>query len=387
MKLFYLMSMKKIAQLLILLFSNIIFSQYDAVDKTMDEIPRQNENTTENIANYISQNFTSQDDKIRAAFYWTASNIRYDVEAVNQTKTYTKEEKINSTLKTKKGVCMHYSEVFNDIVTKMGMKSYVVNGYTKQFGEIARLSHAWNACMIDGKWYLLDVTWGSGYVKDDVYYKKLNNIYYKSSSTAFLKTHMPYDYMWQLNENPISNDDFYNDETKSNVIANSYDFNAAIEAFMALTEPQKIQQKMQRMEKTGLKNNFIKEEYSLLKKNFEGYKNNTSIPKLEFIVSEYNAANKLLNDFIMYRNSRFTPMLPDDKIKEKAQIAYDKWSFCQQELAKIVDVSKENLTNFNSLKKAVAFAQKRFDIQLSFANDYLLKNPAERASAFALKRR
>ena len=179
MKLFYLMDMKKSAQLFILLFSNFLFSQYDAIDKTMDAIPSQNENTTESIANYISRNFITQDDKIRAAFYWTASNISYDSKAINLIKTYTKEEKINSALKTRKGVCMHYSEVFNDIVTKMGMKSYVIDGYTKQSGEIARLSHAWTACMIDEKWYLVDVTWGSGYIKDNVYYEKLNNIYYK----------------------------------------------------------------------------------------------------------------------------------------------------------------------------------------------------------------
>ncbi|WP_162127048.1 hypothetical protein [Flavobacterium phycosphaerae] len=119
----------------------------------------------------------------------------------------------------------------------------------------------------------------------------------------------------------------------------------------------------------------------------EGYKNNSSIPKLQLIVSEFNLANKLLNDFILYRNSRFTPMLSDQKIKEKVQTPYDKWLFCQQELAKIVDVSKENLLNFNSLKKAVAFAQKRFDAQLNFVNDYLSKSPAERAKAFMVKRK
>lgn len=387
MEIFYLSSMKKPVQIFILLFSNFLFSQYDAIDRKMDEIPKQNENATEKIASYISQNFTSEEDKIRAAFYWTSSNISYDVENMYNPKTQTTAEKISSTLRTKKGVCMHYSEVFNDIVNKMGMKSYVVDGYTKQFGKIARLSHAWNACMIDGKWYLLDVTWSAGYVNDDVFYKKKNNIYFKSSRTDFLKTHMPFDYMWQLNEKPITNDEFYNDITESGSISNSYDFNSDIKAFEKLSESEKILKKLERIEKAGLKNTFIKAEYNMLKNNLEGFKNNNSIPKLELIVSEFNEANKLLNDFIHYRNSRFTPMLPDDKIKEKAQIAYDKWSFCQQGLASIADVSKENLMNFNSLKKAVASAQKRFDAQLSFVTEYLSKSPAERASAFILKRR
>lgn len=387
MELFYLMSMKKTLQLFILLFSNMLFSQYEMIDKKMDDIPKQYQAATATIANYISQNFTSEEDKIRAAFYWTATNISYDVVNMYQPKIQTTDEKISSALKTRKGVCMHYAEVFNAIVNQMGMKSYVIDGYTKQFGKMARLSHSWNACKVNGKWCLFDPTWGGGYVNDEVFYKKLNNNYFKPSTADFLKTHMPYDYMWQMNEKPITNEDFYNDITVSDLIATSYDFNAAIAQFEALSEPEKLLKQIERIEQTGLKNNFIKEKYNVLKKNLEGYKNNNSIPKLEQIVSEFNLANKLLNDFILYRNNRFMPMLSDDKIKEKVQIPYDKWLFCQQELAKIVDVSKENLPNFNSLKKAVAFAQKRFDLQLNFVNDYLSKSPSERATAFVIKRK
>ena len=385
MELIYFTSMKKALQLFILLLSNVIFSQYETIDKKMDEIQKGDENATAKVANYINQNFTSENDKIRAAFYWTASRISYDVDNMYEPKKQTIAEKIESALKTRKGVCMHYSEVFADIANKLGIKTYVVSGYTKQFGKVARLSHAWNVSKIDGKWCFFDVTWASGYIQDMVFYKKLNNIYYNPTATEFLKTHMPFDYMWQLNPKPISNDDFYKDKTESLSIANPYDCNAEIALFETLTEPEKIQKKMERIEKAGLKNEFIKLEYNLLKKNLESQKNNSSIPTLELIVIEYNEANRLLNEFIKYRNSRFTPMLPDDEIKKKVQIPYNKWLFCQEELTKIVDVSKDNLANFNSLKKTVAFAQKRFDLQLDFVNDYLSKSPSERAAAFLSK--
>jgi len=381
------LSMKKIMPVFFLLFSNFIFSQYEVVDKKMDEIPKQFESNIAAIAKYISQNFTSEEDKIRAAFYWTASNINYDVENMYHPKIQTTEEKINSALKTKKGVCMHYAEVFNAIVTQMNMKSHVVDGYTKQFAKIAKLSHSWNVCSIDGKWYLIDVTWGAGFVNDDVYHKKLNNSYFKTGMAEFLNTHMPFDYMWQLNAKPITNDEFYADVTESDLIAGSYDFNAAIAEFEKLSEPEKIQKKLERMEKAGLKNSFITSEYSILQKNLESYKNNNSIPKLQLIVSEFNEANKLLNAFVLYRAKRFIPMVSDEKIKEKVQVPYDKWLFCQQELAKITDVSKENMTNFISLKKQVATAQKRFDLQLSFVNEYLSKSPSERATFFSPKRK
>ncbi len=370
-----------------LLLSNVMFSQYEMIDQKTDEIPKQYQNSIPAIANYINQNFTSEEDKVRAAFYWTANNISYDVPAMYKPKIQTVKEKIDAALKTRKGVCMHYAEVFNAIVNQLGVKSYVVDGYTKQFGKIANLSHSWNACKINDKWYLFDPTWGAGYVKDEVFYKKLNNAYYKTDAADFLKTHMPFDYIWQLNEKPISNDDFYQDVTQSDVIANSFDFNGAIAEFEGLSEPERMAKQIERLEKTGLKNDFIKEKYTALKMNWEGYKNNQSIPKLQQIVSEFNLANKLLNDFIAYRNKRFMPLVSDEKIKEKVQIPYDKWLFCQQELDKIVDVSKENLYNFNSLKKTVASAQKRFEEQLNFVKNYLSKSPSERAAFFMVKRK
>ena len=387
MELIYFTSMKKTLQLFILLFSNVIFSQYETIDKKMDEIPKRDENATDKVATYINQNFTSEDDKIRAAFYWTSSRISYDVDNMYEPKKQTIAEKIESALKTRKGVCMHYSEVFGDIANKLGIKTYVVSGYTKQFGKIARLSHTWNVSKVNGKWCFFDVTWASGYVQDMVFYKKQNNIFYNPTAPEFLKTHMPFDYMWQLNQKPITNDDFYKGVTESKLIADSYDFNTEITQFENLTEPEKIQKKIERIEKAGLKNEFIKTEDNLLKKNLESHKNNKSIPTLELIVAEYNEANKLLNEFIHYRNSRFTPMLSDDEIKKKVQLPYDKWLYCQDELAKIVDVSKENLANFNALKRTVSTAQKRFDLQMDFVNDYLSKSPSERASAFLPKRK
>lgn len=383
--------MKNSFLLLLLIFAQFSIGQvandFLAIDKIMDEIPANATATTDGIANYIQSNFKTENEKIRAAFYWTAANISYDVANMNQPKPQTREEKISSALKTRKGVCMHYSEVFSDIANKLGVKTVVVSGYTKQAGKIASLSHSWNASKMDGKWYLFDVTWGAGYVKELVFYKKLTNIYFKSEPADFLKTHMPYDYMWQLNKKPITNDDFYKDKTESELISNAYDFDTEIAQFEVLSETEKILRKMERMEQTGLKNDFFKTEYNLLKRNLDNHKNNKSISTLELIVAEYNQANKLLSDFINYRNRKFVPLVSDAEIRSKAQIPYDKWLFCKEELDKVVNVSKENLANFNSLKKVVATSQKRFEEQLDFVNKYLSKSPSERVAVFSPNRR
>jgi hypothetical protein len=51
---------------------------YPLVDAKMAAIPSAS-NSTDAIVNYINANFKTETDKIRAVFYWTASNISYDV--------------------------------------------------------------------------------------------------------------------------------------------------------------------------------------------------------------------------------------------------------------------------------------------------------------------
>jgi transglutaminase-like putative cysteine protease len=68
--------------------------------------------STDAIANYINANFKTETDKIRAVFYWTASNISYDVPGMfDLNVNETVPEKIAKTLKKRKGVCAHYAVV------------------------------------------------------------------------------------------------------------------------------------------------------------------------------------------------------------------------------------------------------------------------------------
>ncbi len=128
-----------------LFFSIHFFAQVDAqfskIDKKIDLIPKEYNTSTEAIANYIHSNFKSDDDKIRAVFYWTASNLTYDFQNMFVLKNnLTPDKRINQTLLSKKGICGDYAAVFNSIATLVGIKSIVVSGYTKQNGKIDILS-------------------------------------------------------------------------------------------------------------------------------------------------------------------------------------------------------------------------------------------------------
>jgi len=60
----------------------------------------------------------------------------------------------------------------------------MVSGYSKGYGfddhEDApiEIDHAWNAVEIDQHWYLVESTWGAGFVNDEKLFERKLNPYY-----------------------------------------------------------------------------------------------------------------------------------------------------------------------------------------------------------------
>ncbi|PWA10205.1 transglutaminase domain-containing protein [Flavobacterium laiguense] len=247
-----------------LMFTVIGFGQtkvtYALVDSKMDKIPHDLSTTTTGIAEYINANFKSENDKVRAAFYWTASNIRYDIENIESIDyKEISQDKIKNAVLTKKGVCIHYAEVFNDIAKRVGVKSYLVYGYTKQNGKIDILAHAWCAARIDNTWWLFDPTWGAGYVDKKKFFKKINNLHYKVAPSQYIATHMPFDYLWQFLKYPVTNQEFIDGKTQLNKTKPTFDFVTQIEDYDGLSDLDKARVTLIRMKKNGIENNLIRE--------------------------------------------------------------------------------------------------------------------------------
>ena len=373
--------MRKFILISVLFISTLSFGQFEAIDTKMDEMPNNLESSTTSIANYISENFTSDDDKIRAVFYWTASTISYDVENMfNQRPNQTVDYKIKTTLETKKGVCMHYAEVFKNIANKVGIKTVIIDGYTKQDGKIIAIGHSWNASKINGTWFLFDPTWGSGYVNDQHYYRKLNNAFFKADVVQFGLSHMPFDYLWQLKEYPISNQEFF-DNKASFEVTTKFDFNSEIEKNERLTNLERAIAITNRVEKSGITNSLISDKITASKKEIDYYKEIGAIGKLETIVPQFNNATNQLNEFIRFRNNKFLPAISDEELKNKLQIPFDLIAKYQAEV-EIITVSKENTANLISLKKSISATKHIADNQMIFLNEYLAKDKDSRIKMF-----
>lgn len=352
------------------------------IDKKIASIPFEKTQNTADIAHFINSNFKTETEKMRAVFYWTATNIRYDIASISSVPTQeTPQDRINKTLKTRKGVCADYSLIFNEIANLVSIKSFVVHGYTKQNGKINNLSHAWCAAKIDSKWYLFDPTWGAGSVNNNAFTQKLNNKYFKVNPEQMIASHMPFDYLWQLLNNPITHQEFIEGKTSTN--KNRYDFSSEIAKYESLPSKDQLFETAQRIEKNGIKNQLILNAYNHAKKSWTVERDNATNAKYNQIVSDFNEAINELNDFVYYRNNKFKPHLPDEEIKAMIQIPNEKFKKCQEFIYKIGGTNSENANNINNLRKQIADALAQSEMHLQFVNKYLSKSTLVRKTMFS----
>lgn len=202
------------------IFLNVIFlhtsysQKYNAVDNIVLKYPK-NFDSTEELAEKIEQDFNSDYDKARAIYSWMAFNIKYDYAAfLNPQKTMSfsyrteaeKQRKIqdfnNNALqkafKSKKAVCEGFTLLFKHLTSLVGIKSEIIRGDSKtRLADIGRKNtasnHAWNTALIDGKWRLIDVTWGQGYYDGNKgrMVKDFDPAYFDMKPDYFFAKHFP----------------------------------------------------------------------------------------------------------------------------------------------------------------------------------------------------
>ncbi|WP_281615083.1 transglutaminase domain-containing protein [Flammeovirga sp. SubArs3] len=178
----------------------------------------------EHLSEKINHTFTSDLEKARAIYCYIGNTIAYDVEAwqrPSQPFSYTysneaekqrilEEYKYNTaekTLREAKGVCDGYSKLFEVLCVKVGVECQTIEGTSKAFISDLKKSnpkqitndHAWNVIKIDHQWHLIDVTWASGGIDDNLkFYKKYTDIYFMMDPEQFVLNHYPSDQKWTL---------------------------------------------------------------------------------------------------------------------------------------------------------------------------------------------
>lgn len=271
---------------------------------------------------YLKQHLSTDDQLARAIYTWVSRNIKYNVYITytsrNEEADETKE--IQKILSERKGICQDYALLFKALVKEAGMDAYVIDGYNHRDGALLPDPHEWCAAKVSGKWYMFDPTWGAGFVENYQFIPSPNHRFCKLLPDTLLKTHMPFDPMFQFRERPLSYEEFDTgvvDEQRSVPVFYWAD---TLALYARQDTLERLVSVRQRMLSNGRSNDLV---YYML----ELTSNNIRIAGYQKILNAYNMAMDLqgkatdaINEFVRYRNKAFEPLKPDAEIQAMVDV-------------------------------------------------------------------
>ncbi|MGK7933526.1 MAG: transglutaminase domain-containing protein [Microcystaceae cyanobacterium] len=190
-----------------------IFQQYDftRIDQLGASIDYQGKSVKE-LANKLSAYTSTDVEKARIIYAWIGHHIAYDF--AGYLKGNYGDASPQGVLISRKAVCGGYANLYRELAQNMGLEAEVIEGYSKGYsyavGDSTDVNHAWNGVKIDGKWYLLDSTWGAGYIKNNQFVKQFNPYYFATPPSQFIYDHLPSANNWQLLPSYYSKEQFEN---------------------------------------------------------------------------------------------------------------------------------------------------------------------------------
>jgi hypothetical protein len=196
-------------------FKTALNYSYEKIDFHALNAPPSAEASVQSLAAYLAKPAKNDREKARAIFRWITENIDYNVEVFF--KNGTGASNSDDVLKSRKSVCNGYSDIFLSLAREAGLQAVRIRGYGKgysyqpgqKFGGPS--NHAWNAVKINESWYLMDCTWGAGYVsRDKKYVRRFDDHYFMTPPSQFIYDHFPEESRWQLLDKPLLKEEYEN---------------------------------------------------------------------------------------------------------------------------------------------------------------------------------
>jgi cell fate (sporulation/competence/biofilm development) regulator YmcA (YheA/YmcA/DUF963 family) len=208
---------------------------FSKIDQRAIKVPRKISKDLSTLTDFLIHDYTTDLEKVRSFYTWIAYHIKYDNTA------YTRDRKrINRSnadvLDRGQAVCFGYATLFKSMCEIANIPCEIVYGYPKnQINNVVDLStanHVWNAVLVDEKWRLLDITWGSG--NDKAQFEH----YFLTPADKMIYSHLPADPMWQLLDCPVSPRTFQKGESYINAhllsVEKCFNYRDSINALLQL---------------------------------------------------------------------------------------------------------------------------------------------------------
>lgn len=178
---------------------------YSAVDSVAIHFDATGIADVSELSRKLTDGFQTDHECFRVLFRWVAEHISYDFSA-----RHVEPEKV---LESRAAKCSGYASLLQELCAYAFIECEIIEGYAKGYstpvGTIAEPNHAWNAVLLSGQWWLVDVTWAAGYVEDRTFVKAYTENYYLTDPIRFQHTHRPLEKRWFLSKSTISRRRFF----------------------------------------------------------------------------------------------------------------------------------------------------------------------------------
>ena len=348
------------------------------------------ESSIHTLSDYFLEYLASEKELIRAFYFWTANKIEYDTEKkFNFSSSDNPAAIISETLKKRRAVCQGYSEVFHALCDAAGIENYVVQGYTRQNGNVVYINHAWVVAHIDTSWYFFDPTWGSGVVTNGRFIRKFTLEYFMVKPAVFIKSHMPFDPLWQCLYYSFSPENFAQNNFPAKAMEKYFYYPDSIGVYKQLTTHEKEAASLRRIEGNGVGNNSILAYVQYLKNcleigriNKQNEIQNELVNQFNQAVNHYNTGAALFNRYIDYWNRQFIPQRPDAEIKQMLDTCDFHLAGSHKILSEINPQDETLRKNVEALLSSLQDIQKKVEDHKAFLRNYFATQKNSRASLF-----
>ncbi|WP_212006560.1 transglutaminase domain-containing protein [Chitinophaga sp. HK235] len=357
---------------------------------TFASIPDSVTGSSTSMATYLASHSESKLAALRSLYGWMSSHIQYDM--VNTFKPdYYKDttDAIRKTLQTRTAVCQGYSALFMDVCRQAGIPACLISGYTLTNGKVDNASHAWVAVLLDNEWQLIDPTWGSGGVINNKYIARVNWKYFLVSPAVSIKTHVPFDPLYQFLEQPLRHDEIRDGKWAAGAGRPRFAYRDTLAAFTSMSLQDRAANAVARIDRYGVTNQMVSGEMTYLinvtmveKHNAEVIAQNGVIDRLNACSSRYNRVVNSFNDYVVFRNNQFTPTKPDKEIREWVDGMMSKTTEIEQQLQGLTITDPGNRRVLAELEESVAQMKRRLAEEQAFVTKYIKTGKVFRKSLF-----